>query len=66
MSTTWHGREKLHYLNPVPIRELADRWIRQCEHDRLDVLTDLKHTLRPLPEPAGASCPSHAAAVASR
>jgi uncharacterized protein YndB with AHSA1/START domain/DNA-binding transcriptional ArsR family regulator len=45
VSTTWHGREKLHYLNPVPIRELADRWIRQYEHDRLDVLTDLRRTL---------------------
>lgn len=45
VSTTWHGREKLHYLNPVPIRELADRWIRQYEHDRLDALTDLKRTL---------------------
>jgi uncharacterized protein YndB with AHSA1/START domain len=45
VSTTWHGREKLHYLNPVPIRELADRWIRPYENDRLDALTDLRLTL---------------------
>lgn len=54
VSTAWHGREKLHYLNPVPIRELADRWIRQYEHDRLDALTDLRRTLEgtPMAKPA--------------
>ena len=39
------GREKLHYLNPVPIREIADRWIAKFERDRLDALTDLKRRL---------------------
>ena len=23
----WHGREKLHYLNPVPLRQISERWI---------------------------------------
>ena len=29
--TLWRGREKLHYLNPVPINEIADRWIGKFE-----------------------------------
>lgn len=45
VSTIWHGREKLHYLNPVPIRELADRWIRRYERGRVATLADLKHSL---------------------
>ncbi len=36
------GREKLHYLNPVPIHEIAERWIRSFERSRLDALRDLK------------------------
>jgi len=36
------GREKLHYLNPVPIQEIADRWIGQYERARLEALADLK------------------------
>jgi DNA-binding transcriptional ArsR family regulator len=39
------GREKLHYLNPVPIHEISARWIRQFERGRLDALRDLKATL---------------------
>jgi DNA-binding transcriptional ArsR family regulator len=39
------GREKRHYLNPVPIRELADRWIGKYERGRLDALAGLKRTL---------------------
>lgn len=36
------GRQKLHYLNPVPIHEIAERWIRPFERCRLDALRDLK------------------------
>ena len=36
------GREKLHYLNPVPIQEIADRWIGQYQRARLEALADLK------------------------
>ncbi|WP_184574018.1 ArsR/SmtB family transcription factor [Streptomyces zagrosensis] len=54
VSTVRHGREKLHYLNPVPIRELADRWIGQYEHGRLTALSQLKRTLeeRTMSKPA--------------
>ena len=39
------GREKLHYLNPVPIHEIADRWIGKYERSRLRALADLKRSL---------------------
>jgi len=39
------GREKLHYLNPVPIHEIAQRWIAKYERDRLDALAELKKKL---------------------
>jgi DNA-binding transcriptional ArsR family regulator len=43
--TLWRGREKLHYLNPVPILEIADRWISKYERGHLRALADLKKTL---------------------
>ena len=43
--TIWRGREKLHYLNPVPIHEIADRWIGKYERGRLRALADLKKNL---------------------
>jgi DNA-binding transcriptional ArsR family regulator len=43
--TVWRGREKLHFLNPVPILEIADRWIGKYERGRLRALADLKKTL---------------------
>jgi DNA-binding transcriptional ArsR family regulator len=39
------GREKLHYLNPVPIHDIAERWIDKFERGRLQALADLKRTL---------------------
>jgi DNA-binding transcriptional ArsR family regulator len=39
------GREKLHYLNPVPINEIADRWIGKFERHRLQALSELKTKL---------------------
>ena len=39
------GREKLHYLNPVPIHEIAERWIDKYERGRLQALSDLKKKL---------------------
>jgi hypothetical protein len=41
----WRGREKLHYLNPVPIHEIAERWIGKFERGRFDVLAELKKRL---------------------
>jgi DNA-binding transcriptional ArsR family regulator len=45
VATIWRGREKLHFLNPVPILEIADRWISKYEHGRLRALADLKKNL---------------------
>lgn len=39
------GREKLHYLNPVPIRLIHDRWIDKFTERRITALTDLKKEL---------------------
>ena len=41
----WRGREKLHYLNPVPIHEISARWIAKYERHHLQVLGDLKRDL---------------------
>ena len=43
--TLRRGREKLHYLNPVPIHEIAERWISKFERGRLRALADLKARL---------------------
>ena len=41
-TTIWHGREKLHYLNPVPLHEIADRWIGKFERSRLRAFSDFR------------------------
>jgi len=41
----WRGREKLHYLNPVPIHDIAERWIGKFERGRLRLLAELKDKL---------------------
>lgn len=41
----WKGREKLHYLNPVPISEIYHRWIGKFEQHRLEALHELKTRL---------------------
>jgi DNA-binding transcriptional ArsR family regulator len=43
--TVWRGREKLHYLNPVPINEIYERWIGKYERLRVLALHDLKKAL---------------------
>ena len=43
--TVRRGREKLHYLNPVPIHEIAQRWIGKFERQRLQALSDMKTAL---------------------
>ncbi len=45
VATVKRGREKLHYLNAVPIAEIANRWIRKFERHRVDALVDLKRKL---------------------
>jgi DNA-binding transcriptional ArsR family regulator len=43
--TRREGREKLHFLNPVPIRLIHDRWIDKFAEHRVAALADLKHEL---------------------
>jgi DNA-binding transcriptional ArsR family regulator len=45
VAVVWQGREKLHYLNPVPLHEIHARWIGKFERSRLDALRDLKRKL---------------------
>jgi DNA-binding transcriptional ArsR family regulator len=45
VAVVWRGREKLHYLNPVPLYEIYERWIEKFERSRLTVLRDLKKSL---------------------
>jgi DNA-binding transcriptional ArsR family regulator len=45
VTTMRKGREKLHYLNPMPIHEIYDRWIGKYEKTRLAALADLKRAL---------------------
>ena len=44
--TVKRGREKLHYLNPVPINEIYMRWIGKFERQRVQALHNLKQALK--------------------
>jgi DNA-binding transcriptional ArsR family regulator len=45
IAVQWQGREKLHFLNPVPINEIAERWIGNYERHRVRALAELKNKL---------------------
>ena len=45
VATVRRGREKLHFLNPVPLQEVYDRWIAKFEKPRLQALSNLKKRL---------------------
>jgi DNA-binding transcriptional ArsR family regulator len=45
VATSRRGREKLHFLNPVPLQQIYDRWISTFERPRLKALRDLKKRL---------------------
>jgi len=45
VSTVRRGREKLHFINPVPLHEVYERWVRKFEQQRLSLLHDLKKEL---------------------
>jgi DNA-binding transcriptional ArsR family regulator len=45
VSVQWRGREKLHFINPVPINDIAERWIGKFERPQLRSLSDLKANL---------------------
>lgn len=50
VSTVRRGREKLHFINPVPIHEVYERWVRKFETRRLSLLHDLKTELEGEPK----------------
>lgn len=45
VTTVRQGRKKLHFLNPVPLQEIYERWIAKFEKPRLKALPDLKRRL---------------------
>jgi DNA-binding transcriptional ArsR family regulator len=45
VATRRRGRDKLHFLNPIPIHQIADRWINKYERVQLRALTNLKQAL---------------------
>lgn len=45
VATVRSGREKLHFLNPVPLQDLYERWIAKFEKPRLKALAQLKRKL---------------------
>jgi DNA-binding transcriptional ArsR family regulator len=45
VATLKRGREKLHFLNPVPLQEIHERWIAKFETPRLKALRDLKRRM---------------------
>ncbi len=49
LAIVWSGREKRHYLNPIPIHAIQQRWIKKFENQRMDALAALKSALE---EPA--------------
>src|SRR3954470_3906994 len=51
IATVRRGREKLHYLNPVPLHEIAERWIARFERPGLAALSGLKHHLEQETDP---------------
>lgn len=44
--TVWRGREKLHYLNPVPLQALPERWVTTTARERSAALAALQHALQ--------------------
>jgi DNA-binding transcriptional ArsR family regulator len=48
----WKGREKLHFINPVPINEIAERWIGKFERPRLRTISDFRDALEAGADPA--------------
>ena len=46
VSCQWHGREKLHYLNPVPITEINRRWLDKFSGERATAILNLRDALQ--------------------
>lgn len=50
VAVVWSGREKRHYLNPAPIHDMQNRWIKKFEKQRVSLLSALKSALEDTPE----------------
>ena len=46
LSCRWHGREKLHYLNPLPIAEISRRWLDRFSAERAAAILNLRDALQ--------------------
>ncbi|XVQ82909.1 ArsR/SmtB family transcription factor [Microbispora siamensis] len=53
VTTVWRGREKLHYLNALPLNAIADRWMSRFDRERARTLADLKNALEQWAEAVG-------------
>ncbi len=51
VATIWRGREKLHYLNPIPIAEIQERWLGKYQAGHVRALAELKRGLEAENEP---------------
>lgn len=58
LTTEWHGRTKRHFLNPVPIARIADRWISKYAAPYTRALTDLERAVTGAPAPARPDAPT--------
>lgn len=45
VTVVWHGRQKLHYLNAAPLRQITERWLDRFDQRHLSALSHLRHRL---------------------
>lgn len=45
VATAWRGREKRHFINPVPLQEIYERWVATFERPRVRAMRELKRRL---------------------
>lgn len=45
VTVVWEGREKRHFLNPVPVQSIAERWIHKFQQRQIRTITALKRAL---------------------
>ncbi len=57
VSVHWQGREKLHYLNPVPLGDIVHRWVGKFEDARIAALSDFKQQIESASRPSNSSQP---------
>ncbi|ATW03992.1 metalloregulator ArsR/SmtB family transcription factor [Sphingorhabdus sp. YGSMI21] len=57
VSVHWQGREKLHYLNPVPLGDIVHRWVGKFEEARIEALSDFKQQMESASNPSRNSKP---------